>query len=94
MSELPEDQSLEPRVLDLVAGHKVEGLRLDQYLAAMFPDYSRSVLRKAVDAGTITVNERVPKASYKIRQNDRVRVWLPAPTHEAPPRGYPFGDPL
>ena len=73
-----------PRSVELVAGHKVEGLRLDQYLAAVFPDYSRSVLRKAIDAGSVTVNAKAAKASAKVRQGDQVRVELPAPTHDLP----------
>lgn len=72
------------RSLELVAKHKVEGTRLDQYLAAMFPDYSRSVIRKVVDAGDVTVNGKPAKASYRIRYDDVVRVRLPAPTHDLP----------
>jgi 23S rRNA pseudouridine1911/1915/1917 synthase len=58
---------------------KVDGQRLDQYLAAQFPDFSRSLLRKAIDAGTVTVNGLPQKASYKVRNGDAIRVWLPKP---------------
>ncbi len=83
MSDLPTAAS-SPRTVDLAVGPKLEGTRLDQYLVAVFPDYSRSLLRKAVDAGAVTVNDKVVKASTKVRQSDKVCVTLPAPTHDAP----------
>ncbi len=58
---------------------KVDGQRLDQYLAAQFPDFSRSLIRKAIDAGTVTVNGAAAKASYKARTGDVLRIWLPKP---------------
>jgi 23S rRNA pseudouridine1911/1915/1917 synthase len=84
----PTDQPLspasEPRCLELTARRKVEGVRLDQYLAGMFPDYSRSVVQKVIDAGGVVVNGRPGKASYKVRQDDHIRITLPPPTHELP----------
>jgi 23S rRNA pseudouridine1911/1915/1917 synthase len=72
------------KTVELTAKHKVEGMRLDQYLVGMFSDYSRSVVRKVIDAGGVLVNDKPAKASYKVRHGDRVKVWLPAPTHEVP----------
>jgi 23S rRNA pseudouridine1911/1915/1917 synthase len=72
------------KVIDLTAKRKVEGQRLDQYLAAMFSDYSRSVIRKVIDAGGVMVNGQVAKASYRIRYDDQVRISLPAPLHDLP----------
>jgi 23S rRNA pseudouridine1911/1915/1917 synthase len=68
----------------LTAKRKVEGLRLDQYLVTMFPDFSRSVIRRVIDAGGVTVNGATAKASYKVRHEDHVRIWLPEPTRELP----------
>jgi 23S rRNA pseudouridine1911/1915/1917 synthase len=70
--------------LDLTAKRKVEGTRLDQYLVSMFPGYSRSVVQKAIDASAVTVNGSPTKASYKVRHGDRIRIWLPETTHDAP----------
>jgi len=64
---------------DHVAGLKVDGQRLDQYLALQFPDFSRSLIRKAIDAGTVTVNGQLQKASYKVKTGDAIRIWLPKP---------------
>src|SRR5262249_13971607 len=57
---------------------------LDQYLAAMFPDHSRSVVQKVIDAGAVTVNGNPTKASYRVRHGDHVCIWLPEPAHDAP----------
>ena len=76
--------SPENRILDLTVGRKTEGLRLDQYLVGMFPDYSRSVVQKVIDAGGVTVNGQPAKASYRVRLDDRIRIELPEPTHDLP----------
>jgi 23S rRNA pseudouridine1911/1915/1917 synthase len=70
--------------LDLTAKLKVEGTRLDQYLVGMFPDFSRSIFQKVIDAGAVTVNGNPSKASYKVRSGDQIRLWLPEPTHDVP----------
>src|SRR5436853_1926062 len=72
------------KVIDLTAKRKVEGIRLDQYLTTMFPDYSRSVVRKVIDSGAVSVNGKPAKASYRVRHDDHIRIWLPEPTHDAP----------
>ena len=72
------------KTVELTAKHKVEGMRLDQYLVGMFSDYSRSVVRKVIDSGGVLVNDKPAKASYKVRYGDRVRITLPAPTHDLP----------
>lgn len=73
-----------PKILELTAKRKVEGLRLDQYLVSMFPDYSRSVIRRVIDADGVAVNGRPAKASYKVRNDDHIRITLPEPTHDLP----------
>src|SRR5262245_13228588 len=72
------------RVLELTVASKLVGTRLDQYLAGQFPDFSRSVIQKVIDAGGVTVNDAPAKASYKIHNGDRIRIQLPEPTHEIP----------
>ena len=70
--------------LEFVVQHKTAGSRLDQYLAGMCTDFSRSLLQKAIDAGQVTVNDAPSKSSFKVRIGDRVRIFLPAPTHDKP----------
>jgi 23S rRNA pseudouridine1911/1915/1917 synthase len=72
------------KVIDLSVKRKVEGSRLDQYLVAAFPGFSRSVFQKVIDAGAVLVNDAPVKASHKVRAGDHIRVWLPEPAHEIP----------
>jgi 23S rRNA pseudouridine1911/1915/1917 synthase len=86
-SPTPDPDVISPRsdrVIDLTIKRKVEGTRLDQYLVLMFPDFSRSVIQKVIDAGGVLVNDAPSKASYKVRYDDRVRIQLPEPTHDLP----------
>ena len=72
------------RVADFFVKRKVEGIRLDHYLVSAFPGFSRSILQKAIDAGTVLVNDNPAKASYKVRGGDRIHLQLPEPTHDLP----------
>src|SRR5438270_10436616 len=71
-------------VIEVIARHKVEGTRLDAYLAAMFTDYSRSLIQEAIKAGQVQVNGKPAKASYRVRFDDHIRLELPARTHDLP----------
>src|SRR5262245_39542894 len=75
---------LAPRAAELTVGRKLEGSRLDQFLAGQLSDFSRSVIQKAIEAGGVTVNGAPAKASYKVRADDHVRLTLPEPTHPLP----------
>jgi 23S rRNA pseudouridine1911/1915/1917 synthase len=70
--------------IELDARIKQEGMRLDQYLAMQFGDFSRSVIQDAIKSGTVHVNGRPSKSSYKVRNGDHLRIELPEPTHPLP----------
>lgn len=72
------------RVVDVTVSHSGLGMRLDQYLAELYSDFSRSVIQKIIEAGHVTVNEAATKPSYKIRPDDHIRIQLPEPTHDLP----------
>ncbi len=82
--ESPDSPPDSARVIDLSVKRKVEGSRLDQYLVTAFTGFSRSVLQKVIDAGSVLVNGQPAKASYRVRYGDHVRVWLPEPSHDLP----------
>jgi 23S rRNA pseudouridine1911/1915/1917 synthase len=78
----PEVGSMSPPELsatptEFVVKARVEAKRIDAYLSARFPDYSRSVMQKVIDAGAVLVNGEAAKASQKIRLGDVIRIWLP-----------------
>src|SRR5262245_18533217 len=70
--------------LEFIARVKGDVLRLDQFLAQQMSDVSRSLVRKAIDADTVTVNGQPSKASYKVRSGDVIRVQLPGSSHGRP----------
>jgi 23S rRNA pseudouridine1911/1915/1917 synthase len=72
------------RAVEIVAKIRVDGLRLDQYLVSVFPDYSRSVVQRVIANGGVAVNGKQAKSSHKIRHGDHIRVVPPEPTHPLP----------
>ncbi|HYJ46269.1 MAG TPA: RluA family pseudouridine synthase, partial [Pyrinomonadaceae bacterium] len=52
------------------------GARLDSYLTARIPDWSRSRIQRLIEDGDVLVNGRTSKASYKLRLGDEVEVEL------------------
>jgi len=52
------------------AGQKPE--RIDLWLARALPHASRTKVQRAIQAGAVHVNGRVPKPSYKVRPGDRI----------------------
>jgi len=64
---------------------RMDGKRVDAYLATRFTDYSRTVLSKLIEAEAVQVNGRAVKSSYRLRPGALVRVRLPELAHEAAP---------
>jgi 23S rRNA pseudouridine1911/1915/1917 synthase len=68
LSETPQEFEVKPRT---------DGKRIDAYLASRFPNYSRRVIQKVIDAEAVQVNGRPVKASYRVRSGDQVSIRLP-----------------
>jgi 23S rRNA pseudouridine1911/1915/1917 synthase len=54
-----------------------DGERIDSYLARMAPEYSRSFWQKQTEAGAVTINSVVVKASQKVQAGDVISIALP-----------------
>lgn len=67
------------------------GRRLDLWLAAERPEWSRSQIRRWIDEGLVTVNGRVVKAGLALRPGDSVRWSEP---EDAPREGEPPAEDL
>src|SRR4051794_23180181 len=79
------------RAVALTVQIKTAGMRLDQYLVLQFPDFSRSIIQKAIEADSVTINDAPIKRSTKVKQGDRVRIWLPTPDRADPaPENIPL----
>ncbi|MDD3112785.1 MAG: RluA family pseudouridine synthase [Candidatus Izemoplasmatales bacterium] len=46
--------------------------RLDKVMAIIFTDYSRTTIQKMITSGLVTVNERLAKASQKVKIGDNI----------------------
>jgi len=53
---------------------EVSGQRLDQALAGLLPDYSRTRIKEWIDAGQVVVDGRVPRGRDKLIGGETVKV--------------------
>lgn len=56
-----------------------QGKRLDQYLAAVADNVSRSQVQRLIEQGMVLVNDRTQRSSYKVRAGDRIQMTVPPP---------------
>ncbi len=70
---------------------RIDGKRIDAYLASRFTDYSRQVLQKVIDALAVKVNGKIVKASYRVRPGDIISIYLPElPQSKPAPEDLPI----
>ena len=53
---------------------EAKGTRLDGYVQAKYPDYSRSQIKNHIDNGKILVNGAKVKAGYLLKENDEISI--------------------
>jgi 23S rRNA pseudouridine1911/1915/1917 synthase len=76
---------------ELLVGDAEAGQRLDVFLAARFPLYSRVQLRRCILAHAVTVDGRDMRSSFRLQPGHRVSVSLPQPPQEGPvPENIPL----
>jgi len=63
--------------IDITVEARAHGWRLDHYLSRLFPNHSRAQLQRAIEAGGVQLNGLTPKASRRLRVNDRIWIRLP-----------------
>src|SRR4051812_24127487 len=79
---MPPELSATP--VEFIVKARMAGKRIDAYLARRFPEYSRSVIQKVIDAHAVLINAIAPKPSYRVRLDDVIRVWLPELADDSP----------
>ena len=88
----------DPNTLSERIPETAAGLRLDQVLAQMFPQYSRSVLQGLIRDGRIRVDDEIRRPRDKVFGGERVELdppadagtaWLPEPM----PLSFAYRDP-
>jgi 23S rRNA pseudouridine1911/1915/1917 synthase len=68
-----------PATIELVVPREAGGERLDRFLAAQLPQFSRSRLQQLIRTGAITVNDRPVRPRDAARKGDTVRIIEPPP---------------
>ncbi len=72
-----EDLAESEEPIDITVESRAHGWRLDHYLSRLFPNHSRAQLQRAIEAGGVQLNGLIPKASRRLRVNDRIWIQLP-----------------
>lgn len=55
------------------------GARLDSFVSSHLGQISRTRIQRAIEDGDILVNDRIMKASYRVRPGDQIEIDLPEP---------------
>jgi 23S rRNA pseudouridine1911/1915/1917 synthase len=67
-------------------------LRIDKFLMHRVENASRNRIQNAIDAGNVLVNDKVIKASYRVKPQDIISVVLPHPPRDT--EVYPENIPI
>jgi len=90
-TDMPADEQVEVRSYEFDVAGRNAGRRLDLYLSARFPDYSRTFIKELIRQGSITVNGRPVKPSYVPSKGDHVLAVVPVRQFEqVPPEDIPL----
>lgn len=76
----------------IVAEKGLVMIRIDKFLMNRLENTSRNRIQNAIDAGSVRVNEKLVKASYKVKPLDVITIVLPDPPRDT--EVYPENIPL
>jgi 23S rRNA pseudouridine1911/1915/1917 synthase len=86
-----EDPVTAEEVSVLTVAEAESGWRLDLYLTSHFPQYSRMLVRRAIQSGCVTIDGRGGKPAYRLKPEQSVTFRLPEIPREAPkPENIPL----
>ncbi len=71
------DTEHEPLILHV--GNSIKERRLDKYLHGRFSNLSRRFIQDAIKAGSVQVNGKIAKPSFKLSPGDKIDLTLPEP---------------
>jgi len=76
-----DEPSIAEEIVELFVAPGEQGLRLDRWLAAQLPEWSRSQMQRLIEQGMVRVNHQVcTRKKHGVQGGDRVQVTIPAPT--------------
>lgn len=66
-------------VKEFIVIEEEEGDRLDVYLSEQLGDMSRSYIQKIIKDKKVTVNNKIEKSKYLVKEEDKIIIEIPAP---------------
>jgi ribosomal large subunit pseudouridine synthase D (EC 5.4.99.-) len=66
-------------IFDLIVSEESEGIRIDKFLSENLENKSRSYIQGLIDEGQVTVNGKVVKSNYKLKNDDKIALIVPEP---------------
>jgi len=83
------DESSGP--LTLQVGSSIKERRVDKYLHGRFSNFSRAMIQRQIGAGSVRVNGKIVKPSFKLSPGDTIDLTLPQlPSKEILPEEIPL----
>ncbi|MGB2808615.1 MAG: RluA family pseudouridine synthase [Sedimentisphaerales bacterium] len=77
--------------LTLQVGSSIKERRVDKYLHGRFSNFSRAMIQKQIGAGSVRVNGKIVKPSFKLSPGDTIDLTLPQlPSKEIVPEDIPL----
>ena len=64
---------------DFTVEEEAAGQRLDHYLTAKLPQYSRNHFQILIKKGCVTMRSEAVKANYRLKEGERISVEMPPP---------------
>lgn len=68
---------MEEIIYDISSENK--DIRIDKFLSSIVENKSRSYIQGLIEESKVTVNNRIIKSNYKLKDGDKVKVTLPEP---------------
>ena len=59
-----------------------EPIRIDKFLMSRIENATRNKIQKAAKEGSIRVNDKIVKSSYKVKKNDEIKILFTHPPYE------------
>lgn len=62
---------------EYVVTDEYEGLRIDKLISELIDSLSRTYIKKLIDDNKVSCNDKVVKASFKVSENDHIKMEIP-----------------
>lgn len=66
-------------IKEFIVIEEEDGCRLDIYLSEQLGDMSRSYIQKLIKDKKVTVNDKIEKSKYLVKEDDKIVIQIPAP---------------